>query len=42
MYEELKTLNLDLDNDYEIMNKNLKDLKRSALEVVRNEENYGG
>ena len=28
--------------NYEITNKNLKDLKRSALEIVRNEENYGG
>ena len=28
--------------DYEIGNKDLKTLKRSALEIVRNEENYGG
>ena len=36
----------DLDNytdfDYIIENSNLKDLKRVALEIVRNEENYGG
>lgn len=36
----------DLDNyndfDYIIENSNLKDLKRSALEIIRNEENYGG
>ena len=30
------------DFDYEIVNKDLKTLKRSALEIVRNEENYGG
>lgn len=28
--------------DYIIENKSLKDLKEAALEVVRNEENYGG
>lgn len=28
--------------DYIIENKSLKELKNSALEVVRNEENYGG
>ena len=36
----------DLDNytefDYLVENSNLKDLKRVALEIVRNEENYGG
>lgn len=36
----------DLDNyqefDYIVENSNLKDLKRVALEIVRNEENYGG
>lgn len=30
------------DYDYLIENSNLKDLKRAALEIVRNEENYGG
>ena len=30
------------DFDYVINNKNLKDLKRSALEIIHNEENYGG
>lgn len=30
------------DFDYIIENKGLKDLKTAALEVVRNEENYGG
>lgn len=30
------------DFDYIIENKSLKDLKTSAIEVVRNEENYGG
>ena len=28
--------------DYLVENSNLKDLKRVALEIVRNEENYGG
>lgn len=30
------------DFDYIIVNRGLNDLKNSALEVVRNEENYGG
>ena len=39
-------LEKDIDNydefDYIVENSNLKDLKRVALEIVRNEENYGG
>ena len=30
------------DFDYLVENSTLKDLKRVALEIVRNEENYGG
>lgn len=36
----------DIDNyndfDYTVENSTLKDLKRVALEIIRNEENYGG
>jgi hypothetical protein len=37
-----KEINDYNDFDYIIENKNLEDLKRCALEVVRNEENYEG
>lgn len=37
--KEIKDYN---DFDYIIENDNLDDLKRSALEIVKNEENYGG
>ena len=41
-YEFVKMANGKTIFDYIIENSNLKDLKRVALEIVRNEENYGG
>lgn len=37
-----KEINDYNDFDYTIENRDLDDLKRAALEIVRNEENYGG